>query len=233
MNTPATLFEEDGWLSVQGHRRQWRLSEDGLIYERATSHSAAAPRRTHPYNPNAKLTARVAADYEPLCERMGETFSVPVATLIATLSNESGGDPDAERDEGWDISFGLGQVLTSTALFVGRVYGWPRSPEEHPWLMPMRSYKSDRSTKDRWRRFLCHPEVNVAFTAMVHDYLRRHRGTLGDPLLSYAGYNAGGVYVGDNRYGLHATASAVEAFVLFFNDYSASRASASSRRPSS
>lgn len=225
---------DDGWRWVAGNPTQWRLNPSGFIEEQyAASRDIVVGqpfvRTTDPTNPNAVLAQRVWEEYGELCVSIGNVFDVPVPVLVATICNESAGNPKAFRDEGYDVSIGLTQVLTSTAILVGRWFGWPRIPGPDPvidaaveasWFMPMRRVtKLDRSEIHHWRRFLGAPEVSIAFGAMTHKLMEKERKTNGDPVLAYASYNSGGIYLGNNRYGLEATVAAVEAFVLFYNDF--------------
>lgn len=225
------------WKFVVTSFFQWRLNPRTGFIEDMMPNGKLNVRTTHPSNPNALL----AAD---LIERYGETFlfasqvwCVPAATLVATACNESGGDESAKRFEQHisDYSFGLCQQITSTAYAVGRASSWPRADKvlskTHPhrdWTMPMMSYPSALKRKlgghdiaairEHWARFLGNPYVSIMLAAAVHHFQSKRWNTQHDPILDYATYNSGGLYVGTTRYGLHATMAALEAFNLFYND---------------
>lgn len=212
------------WKHIAGHQRAWRVEERGITesfnWSDVTQRMVA---RTDPTNKNATLAEEVFRSFHYFIEPIAKDTGVPVPILVATIANESGGNTMAERDEGYDVSFGLCQTLTTTAALVGRYYGWPRSDRpsvaDQSWYMPTKAFNRGRSEEEHWRRFLGNPYVSITFGALTHLLMAKIRDTRLDPVLAYASYNAGGIYVGDNRFGLHATKAAVEAFVLFYNDF--------------
>lgn len=206
-----------------GSPYEWRLTPQGLDVRQ----------RHAPFKGLPPLNSQVAHIVPSIIERFdedatsaAEAYKLPKELLIATAAAESGGNKKASRVEEHldDASFGLCQILTSTARFVGRSHGWPvGDDEDNIFEMPRRPLPNDSSLGnfDRWQRFMGHPLVNFGLAAGVYYVQNARWEAKGDPVLLYASYNSGGVYAdttGRRAYGLHATVSAVEAFVLFYNE---------------
>lgn len=236
MATRATILPADWtpgtWHGVDGAPREWRLGPDGI--ETRDHGRWRAPVRT-----DASLRDREGLPLRDLARRLygahsrvfhaaAETFGLPVGLLVAVACCESGGDPAAERWEAHlsDRSIGLTQVLTATALQVGRGIGWPEigaavGPELQEVAalrMPARSLP-DGGDLAAWRAWLGQPYVAVHLAAAVLAELDRLRGCRGDPIALYAAYNAGGLYASTaNPWGLRSAPVAIDAFAQHLNN---------------
>jgi hypothetical protein len=114
------------------------------------------------------------------------------ADLAALVATESGGNPNAERNEPSikDVSIGLCQTLTGTAKFLGKKLGI---------LLPAKSLP-EGGKLEHWRAALRDPWSSLRLGA---EYFSQSYD--GDPMLAYAAYNAGGIYAStDNPWGLRA-----------------------------
>lgn len=151
----------------------WRLARGGVIVG-----GEAAPRRSG--GEPATLT-RIWRTFRAPIEKCASAYGVPAELILATIATESGGKPDAVREEpGYTsdqatphrVSPGLMQTLISTA----------RETLNEPGLT---------------RAQLLDPETSIrAGTA----YIRRQAGqTNFDPPLVACAYNAGGLYRQDGE----------------------------------
>ena len=146
---------------------RWRLTAEGLEVE-----GSGIPRTLGQPATMMRLVQAYGAEIELAASRHG----VPAEILLATIATESGGDPDAVRQEpGYRsdsatpdrISAGLCQLLLSTAREVLRAPGLTR-----------------KDLKD--------PQLNI-LGAAAYIKSRRAKTQLDAPLVA-AAYNAGGVY---------------------------------------
>lgn len=221
------------WHGVAGHPVQWRLGADGRIYERRAGDKARAHHVDRTNTVQAKLAAKVWAQWRPAIDFAHEVIGPTPRALTALIVTESQGDVDAGGIDPWenargdtvrDGSWGLTQPLTHTAWTAARAVNWPtrrRDTVYHPlleqWLLPHAPLPLG-GDEAQWRKFLRDPLVNVTLGALVLRAFGQKWETRGDPLLTYAAYNSGGVRIGFNFVGLDATEAAVEAYRLFFND---------------
>lgn len=178
---------------------RWRLAADGVIVE-----GEAAPRRT---GGAPQTLTRIWTSFRGPIEKCAAAYGVPVELILATIATESGGRPDAVREEpGYTsddatpnrVSPGLMQTLISTA----------RETLNEPRLT---------------RAQLLDPETSIrAGTA----YIRRQTAlTNFDPPLVACAYNAGGLYRQDgaeNPWKLRqfpiGTGKHADRFVAWFGD---------------
>lgn len=177
----------------------WRLARGGIIVGGET-----APRRT---GGEPATLARIWDTFRKPIEKCASAYGVPVELILATIATESGGKPDAVREEpGYTsdeatphrVSPGLMQTLISTA----------RETLNEPGMT---------------RAQLLEPETSIrAGTA----YIRRQAGqTNFDPPLVACAYNAGGLYRQDgegNPWKLRqypiGTGKHADRFVAWFGD---------------
>ena len=185
------------------HRRfegsvQWSLTDKGISIDgKPPAGSSGKP----------KTVIRVWTTFGDSIQRWSEAFKVPAELNRATICTESGGDPQARREEpGYisneqtpqSISIGLMQTLISTAkgtLNLDYVNG--------EWLLD-----PDNSIR-----------AGTAYIAA------QSRHTLFDPPVVACAYNAGGVYLNDNennRWRMRqfpiGTGKHADRFVEWFND---------------
>ncbi|MFV0359624.1 peptidoglycan-binding protein [Tropicimonas sp.] len=170
---------------------KWALVASGISVE------GGSPERTG--GAPATVT-RIWNDFGEPCRYWARRFGVPVELIVATIATESGGDPDAERDEPQinDKSVGLMQTLITTA----------RAALDRPNL-------SGRDLRD--------PSLSIeAGTAYI---AAQRKSTLFDPPLVAAAYNAGSLRREEaeaNRWRLVCypknTGHHIDRFVSWFGD---------------
>lgn len=210
------LFEEaepsqtakDEWLAnvrrlTRAHRRfvgsiEWALTPQGVSIDgQPPTGTLGEP----------KTVKRIWTAYERSIRRWGRDFGVPVELIVATICTESGGDPNARREEeGFEsasttphrVSIGLMQTLLSTAQETLRLDGITEQ-----WLL-----EPDNSIR-----------AGTGYIAKQSDW------TLFDPPVVACAYNAGGVYENtgaDNRWCMRqyplGTGKHADRFVEWFND---------------
>ena len=222
------VFSLEGWAFRPA---TWRTDSDGRVLERKVG-IRWEHRLVDPTNPNHGLPERVWAKWREPIEHAADVIGVPVAEVLALVCCESQGRLDVGGVDPWenaagesvvDSSWGLCQTLTDTAYLVGRMVRWPRrspgeyySREHRRWLMPWRSMPRGGNIWE-WIEWLRDPFVGVTMGALIYRTFGELRDCRQDPLLTYTAYNAGGLYVGNNRYGLEATQAATEYFVMALN----------------
>ena len=103
--------------------------------------------------------------WRPLAEKYGNAAGVPVDWILATIAQESGGDPQAGNFTGGDAARGGARGLMQMTLRTARGLGFEGDPDE-----------------------LFDPETNIRLGVMLlKDGLRRH-GAMAD---SSCAYNSG------------------------------------------
>ena len=163
------------WRGVRGHARRWRTTRAGISVK-----GEPGPRRTkgQPITMGKRWN-----EFGAEIREAHEATGVPIATIMATLQTESGGDPKAARYEKHlsDYSFGLMQTLTETAFAISRQLDVtaPRLP------IPRGGIVSE------WREFLFSPRNSILIGAAYLAYLDDHFQLLGDPVLLFSSFNAG------------------------------------------
>lgn len=172
--TPQPWRPEDPH-GVRGHKRRWWSNAEGVWVVGET-----APRRTKGQPVTlTKIVAKYGAHISEASSRTG----VPEPLLAGMVATEAGLNEKAERYEKHlnDWSIGAAQTLTETA-----------------WAMALRLNirQPDRPVPrggdvDEWRRFLSDPRTSILLGAMLLAYNDERFGLQWDPVLSYAGYNAG------------------------------------------
>ena len=154
---------------------------------------------------------RICNRFEPLFAKALEGTSIDAAMLAAVVATESGGDPNAERQEPKlkDRSIGLTQTLTATALGLAKRAGV---------LVPAKSLPKGGELL-HWRAALRDPATSLRLAAVYLDAADQRWKCQGDPVLLYACFNAGGPYAShDNSWGLRAYGTALDAFARWYGD---------------
>ena len=222
----STEWTIDRYHGVTGKKRRWRLTRSGIEIQGAGYPTS----RAQPH-----LSNRVCTEHESPIRRTLDSFALrvsevkedPVALrhaclLAATICTESAGNPNAKRFEKHlnDYSFGLTQMLTSTAFAVGRKVGWPTELplDARRWQMPKKPVPKG-GTPDEWQKFLGEPYHACLLALTLHQLNDGRFGCQGDPIIMSASYNAGSPRRTDkNKWGLVSTAAHLDAFVQYFND---------------
>lgn len=177
---------------------KWALTPEGVSIDGQPSKGTPGETRT---------VERIWTSYEPSIRRWGRDFGVPVELIVATICTESGGDPNARREEeGFEsasktpnrVSIGLMQTLLSTAVETLQLDSITAQ-----WLL-----EPDNSIR-----------AGTGYLAKQSD------STLFDPPVVACAYNAGGVYKNtgpDNRWCMRqyplGTGKHADRFVAWFND---------------
>lgn len=195
----------------------WRVNREGYIQTLGKHPVFTA------FIPLKGLAAEVYDKFGEHIRNASGWFNIPEAVIVATICNESAGNPISYRYESHlgDASLGLGQLLTATAHNLGTHLGWPKEGLlGHAWSLPADTIPDSGDT-ERWTEFLFNPAVNVALTTAYH-YAKSNAWPewQKDPILLYASYNAGHAYESlINPWGLHATPAAISGFRNFYNDH--------------
>lgn len=107
--------------------------------------------------------------------------------VAAVLANENGGKLKGDRFEKHinDWSFGPAQFLTATAHFIARKYKLEPTP-----AFTMRKIGTD-ANKKAWKKYLEDPDNACALEVCYLCDLSKRFALKGDPVLTYASYNAG------------------------------------------
>lgn len=183
---------------------RWRLTADGLEVENSGIERTA----------DEPLTAtRVWEDYADLINQYASEYNVPAELILATVCTETGGDPNAVREEpGYvsdeatphKVSPGLMQTLISTARGTLGPRGVAEATITRDWL------------------FTATNSVNAG-TSYIQD---QHDVTSYDPVLVAAAYNAGNLFEqtgAANRFKLRqypiGTSEHCDRFIEWFNDF--------------
>lgn len=117
--------------------------------------------------------------------------------LLALIATESGGNSQAVRDEPRlkDASFGIGQMLTSTALGLAK-----RAKVS----LPAKSLPQGGNRAD-WAKALGDDHTSLRLIVSYFDGdPKAHPSCAMSAMAMYAWYNAGGVYPGNTPWGLRA-----------------------------
>lgn len=184
---PWQLHEPHG---VRGHARRWWSEEAWGIH--VIGEAWARRTKGKPIT-LGKIVNRYGDHIKEASSRTG----VPVRLLAAMVTTEGGLlepkllERHEERLNDW--SFGVAQTLTETA-----------------WTMALRlNVKQPDKPIPRggdvqaWREFLSDPRISILLGAMFLAYNDERWGLGWDPVLAYAGYNAGSPLVRlDKRWGL-------------------------------
>lgn len=169
----------------------WALETDGISVDGATPRGTAGDPAT---------VTRIWSRYGDLCSSAAKHYGVPVELVVATIATESGGNPNARRQEPKisDESVGLMQTLVNTAR---GVLGRP-------------SLRGDE---------LLDPALSI--TAGTAYIAQQRGGTHFDPPLVAAAYNAGSLRRDDgeaNRWRLlcypTGTGQYIDNYIAWFND---------------
>lgn len=224
----STEWSPERFHGVAHKKRRWRLTELGIEVEgRGYPTSKSQPH----------LADKVCKEFEGPIRRTLESFGQELndvqdnvealrtaCLLVATICNESAGNPDAAREEKHlnDWSFGCTQMLTSTAHYVARKVGWPMQvpSDAAQWALPRLTIPKG-GTKAEWKRFLGDEPYHACLLAMtLHKINDARFKSQGDPVLATTAYNSGGIRIAKNKddpWGLHATMHHITAFVHFYN----------------
>lgn len=187
------------------------------VYKGVVVRGEDSPRRTK----GQPVTLRkIDQAYHAIIEEAHELTGVARPLIAATIATESGLNAEAERYEKHlkDWSFGVMQTLTETAFALCPRVGL--TPPDKP--VPR------GGDADKWRAFLFDPRNSILIGVAFLDYQDDRFAMLGDPVLSYAAYNAGSPRVNlDRPWGVHyfrhesdsgAVYDAMNTFVAWYGD---------------
>ncbi len=161
---------------VTGHTRQWWSVPSDGIYVLGESDA----RRTK----GEPITLRkIVAKYGDHIEEASERTGVPTRLIAAMVTTEAGLNEKAERHEPHlnDYSFGAAQTLTETAWQMAHRLNVKQPDRPVP----------RGGDPDEWRAFLFDARISILLGAMYLAYNDERFGLQWDPVLTYAGYNAG------------------------------------------
>jgi hypothetical protein len=213
MNTPiitSDTYRREAFHGVHRAEVRWRVTEEGAI-ELSPDHGMI--RRT----PGKPITVnRIYVEDSKSFLEAEMTDAVLKETLIAVCATESRGNWNAERYEQHlrDWSYGGMQILTATASAVNRHLRLEGCPESS---IPGRS-EHEANNGTAWKAFLSKSSNSIALAARYLAQLNDHWDCNSDPILLYCCYNAGGLYLADNPWGLRHTKGSLERFVAWYND---------------
>lgn len=163
----------------------WRVTDAGII-----AAGESGPRRTAG---DPSTMRRIRATFGARLSAVAPDLQ-RLRVLAALIASESRGklDPPARYEAGLgDFSFGPCQFLTSTAdSMLGKT---PRPPRIRAYGLPNQmaaAYAEANPDAKAWRALLTQPAIAID---LATEYLKRidAQGCGGDPVLLYAGYNAG------------------------------------------
>jgi len=201
----ANITRTNGWTTAGA--RRWRLT-DGYI---EVEGEGVLRKVTSKDIPAVVWKKYGGAESSPI-RTVALAYGYPVELFVALVSTESAGKAKAERYEPKlkDYSMGVCQTLTATAshvarrIGIGHIYSVPSVPVGGP--------------MNWWREWLFQPMQSLilggGYLALQDERWKCQM----DPVLLYCCYNAGGLYVAKNKWGLRNYGSALEAFVRFYNE---------------
>lgn len=147
---------------------------------------------------------------------------IPEPLLAAVIATESGGKDNAFRDEGWDCSPGIMQTLTRTAKAMESVME-SRASAVGVELRPLPDRYVQTNDRDEelisfWKIALWDHDTSL-FAGAATIYRIMSKLPQPDPILIYAAYNAGDIYVNEEKlFGLHHFGDALEHFAEWYGD---------------
>ena len=194
----------------------WYVDKDGIHYEAVLEQVTTPVFRTEgkPSTVTSILSKYgLAIDVTLAIYIFPKDFDAK-AFLLALIATESGGKAYQEREEPSlkDYSFGICQILTSTAYNLYKQY--PHLPKPPRGSLP--DNPNDEELLTDWRSFFSVEENSIEYATA---YIYNNAKVTYDPILLYASYNAGGIYYSNlNKWGLRFYGNSVDNFAKYYGD---------------
>jgi len=192
---------------------RWSVTPEGILVagEPAVRRTKGAP----------STMTRIVQTYSDIITEASELSGIDRRVVGAMIATESGGHPTAERYEPAirDYSFGMAQTLTETAHSV-----YSRMAYHSPDILAARdSLGAPPAAGDwaAWRTYLFDPRRSVLLGALYLGIIEETLppAGMGDPILLYAGYNAGSARTSRlNPWGLVTFGDALSHFAEWYGD---------------